>query len=96
MNEGALRDLGAEEVAVRDLGERIGYGRMMELAEQEWRTKLAGTGYPSGGEFSVGPCAADLVSCPCPANGCDWCCGTKRVTKKVLEAIESAAALLAP
>jgi hypothetical protein len=77
---------------VRDLGERIGYGNMMHRAERAWREMLAGRDYPTGGEFSVGPCAAELVQCPHPdAPGpvsCGWCCASGRVTKRVLEAIE--------
>ena len=78
---------------VRALGERIGYGRVMQLAEQEWRRSAAAIGAP-GSELTVGACAGLLVPCPCPmpdVNGhCDWCCGTKRVTQRVSDAaIES-------
>lgn len=77
-----------EEQAVRDLGDSIGYGRLMQLAERIWNAKQPGAAH------SVGCCVAFLVPCPCPESGrdangfCDWCCGSGRVTKKVLEAIQ--------
>ncbi len=78
-----------EEAEVRALGERIGYGRVMQLAEQEWRRAAVANGTP-GAELTVGACAGLLVPCPCPtpdANGhCDWCCGTKHVTERVAKA----------
>jgi plasmid stability protein len=84
-----------EERAAQLLGERIGYGRMMQLGEKLWREKLAThtIGDLRGGEFSVGPCVAMLVPCPCPektagkTEHCDWCCGSGRVTKRVLAAM---------
>ncbi len=81
-----------EETAVRNLGERIGYGRTMQLAEQMWRKKLKSQGL-EGGEHTTGPCATFMVRCPHPANGrdenghCDWCCGAGRITKRVFKAI---------
>lgn len=83
-----------EEALVHELGERIGYGHMMHLAEKIWRKKLIAMGLPGGGEFAVGPCVGTLVPCPCPESGrdanghCEWCCGSHRVTKIVREAIE--------
>ena len=83
-----------EEAAVESLGLCIGYGRMMQLAEQLWRRYLISMGLPGGGELTTGPCAAFMVPCPCPENGrdanghCDWCCGAGRVTQRVLRAIE--------
>lgn len=82
-----------EENAVRQLGNLIGYGRMMQLAEQEWRKMLKKEWGIEGGEHTTGPCAALMVKCPHPENGkdenghCDWCCGSGRVTKKVLAAM---------
>lgn len=79
----------SEEVMVVRLGNQIGYGRMMQLAEQAWR-KLLATKYPGteGGEHSVGPCVSALVPCPCknPVK-CDWCCGAGRVTERVAQAM---------
>lgn len=76
------------------LGDLIGYGRLMHLAQQCWRKKLAKDGL-EGGEFATGPCVAFIVPCPHPENGkdadghCDWCCGSGWVTKRVLQAIEA-------
>lgn len=82
-----------EELHVRELGERIGYGRMMQLSEQIWNGKIP------GGAHSVGPCVALLVRCKHPgsesAGTCDWCCGSGRVTKRVLQAQKQAGALRA-
>jgi hypothetical protein len=43
--------------AVRELGERIGYGCLMSAAQYEWREKLKEQGL-EGGEFAVGHCVA--------------------------------------
>lgn len=81
-----------EEGAVRALAENIGYGRIMELAEQLWRKKLAAQGL-EGGQLTTGPCASFMVPCPHPPIGrdenghCEWCCGAGRVTKRVFKAI---------
>jgi hypothetical protein len=77
----------SERAAVRKLGEHIGWGNVMYLAEQCWREHG-----PAGSEHTCGPCAALLVPCPCryeredgrPA--CDWCCGSGRLTRRVYEA----------
>jgi hypothetical protein len=81
----------AEEAAVRKLGDAIGYGRMMQLAERIWNEKQP------GGAHSTGPCVFFLVPCPhlttkniawLDENGhCDWCCGAGRVTKRVAAAM---------
>jgi hypothetical protein len=52
-----------KEAAVRQLGEDIGYGRVMQAAEKMWREKLSATGH-EGGELTTGPCAAFVVRCP--------------------------------
>jgi hypothetical protein len=81
-----------EENAVRQLGEAIGYGRVMQLAEQIW------TKDDPIGALTVGTATVFLVPCPHPQSGrsanghCDWCCGSGRVTKKVLKAIEASSA----
>jgi hypothetical protein len=78
-----------EEMAVRQLGDAIGYGRVMQLAEQIW------DGKQPGAALSVGTATSMLVPCPHPESGrdanghCDWCCGSGRITHKVLQAIES-------
>lgn len=81
-----------EEAAVRRLGDAIGYGRVMQLAEQEWRKILAPLGL-EGAEHSTGPCVALMAPCPHPGSGgpgnCEWCCGAGRVTQRVLKAIKA-------
>lgn len=82
----------AERPLVTALGDSIGYGRLMQLAEKIWDEKTPGAAH------SVGPCTLMLVPCPHLENGrdknvhCDWCCGTGRVTERVLQAIEQEAA----
>ena len=77
-----------ERPLVEALGERIGYGRLMQLAERIWDWKQPGSAH------SVGPCTLMLVHCPHlerDANGhCEWCCGSGRVTRRVLRAIHEA------
>lgn len=78
-----------EKELIRKLGLAMGWGHIMQLAEECWREHLAAEGF-AGGEHTHGPCAALLVPCVCadgpgPGN-CDWCCGTARVTKRVKEA----------
>lgn len=79
----------SEEFAVKALGDRIGYGRLMSAAQSCWREVLAGARL-QGSEFSVGPCVAMTVKCGCQytrrsSSGCDWCCGAGWVTRKVRE-----------
>lgn len=77
-------------LAVKRLGDSIGFGRMMQLAESEWRAKLEPQG-EAGGEHTTGPCAALMVPCPCESrSNCDWCCGAGRVTKRVRQAMAHA------
>ncbi len=78
-----------EERAVAMLGKSIGYGRLMELAQQEWRRELQdGTGHV-GGEFASGPCVALTVVCGCryeeEVSRCEWCCGSGWLTRHVRE-----------
>ena len=49
-------------VEVEALGVRIGFGALMASASASWRKTLERCGYPSGGEFAVGPCHATVVS----------------------------------
>lgn len=76
-----------EEEAVRQIGNAIGYGRVMQLCEKIWN-KLQ-----PGGAHSTGPCVALLVPCPHEpgqrASDCDWCCGSGRITGRVLKALRS-------
>ena len=81
-----------EEAEVRELGDRIGYGRMMQLCSRVWTEK-----HGDSGAFSVGPCLSALVPCEGPQHEpshpdhphCDWCCGTMQVVKRVAEVIAS-------
>jgi len=74
---------GHEIRQVEELGNKIGYGNMMNLASKLWGKILEEKGC-KGGEFIVGPCKAQVVACGCksPAS-CDWCCGTNWLTRKV-------------
>jgi hypothetical protein len=86
----------AEERAVQQLGDQIGYGRLMQAAETVWRRINIAENRP-GAEHTTGPCAASMVPCPHLAskhkgwrdkNGhCDWCCGAGRVTQRVARAM---------
>ena len=75
-----------EKLAVRALGNEMGFGRVAQLALELWRELLAEDGL-EGGEFSLGPCVASMVPCVHPvldANGhCEVCCGAGFVTKWV-------------
>lgn len=78
----------AEKEIVKNIGEKIGYGRMMQLAQELWREKLEKE-QPSlvGGEFAYGPCVSMTVPCECERTEenphCDWCCGSGWLTEKV-------------
>jgi hypothetical protein len=89
-----------EERVVRSIGKDFGYGQVMHLCQKLWRESLEAKGM-AGGEFAIGPCVASLVDCPCIRIGakqyrfissqpphCDWCCGSRCVTKRVAEAME--------
>lgn len=79
------------QAQVRELGQRIGHGLVMELAGQCWRESLIAMGLPGGGEFALGPCVSLLVPCACREHptdeSCAWCAGTGRVTRRVRQAI---------
>lgn len=78
----------ADREAVRRLGEAIGYGNLMQLAEALWGEALTAQGCGAGGAHSVGPCVGGLVPCPCDDRvSCDWCCGAGRVTERVASAM---------
>jgi len=77
-----------QEAIIGALGSIIGFGNIMHLCEMIWRKRL---GDATGGELTVGPCSSCLVRCPHPNSGpsnCEWCCGSGRITKRVLRAIE--------
>lgn len=74
-----------EEQLVKTVGDAIGYGRVMQLSQRLWRSKL---GELPGAEFAIGPCVVATVNCDCVDQGldpvdCDWCAGAGWVTKKV-------------
>ena len=77
----------AERAAVRELGDRIGLGRVLQVA-----LELCNETIPNAG-FTQGPHADALVPCPQCADGldegeyCEWCCGGQRVTHRVAKAI---------
>lgn len=86
-------DLDAQ--TVRILGRGMGFGRLMQLTEREWRHDL---GLDAGAEHTVGPCAALLVPCLCAGDDrlqpCGWCGGTRRVTERVRMAFDAAVTAL--
>ena len=77
-----------EREAVERIGAQIGYGRLMDLAEQVWGERLATEGR-AGGQHTVGPCADFIVPCTHPVRDvndpCGVCCGSGRVTRWVAE-----------
>ena len=96
------RTLAREKEAVKDLGEVIGYGAMMQLAQECWRDADIARGFPPGMEHTCGPAAAETVPCGCrednreDLSSCDWCCGCGWLTKKVkaLQAAEKSLSLI--
>lgn len=88
-HETQVRVLVDEDGQVRALGEHIGYGNLMVLAQKLWAETLRTKhGLDGGYAFAVYCCEMFLVPCPGSAHRqaegrCDWCCGAGRVTKKV-------------
>lgn len=84
----------AEMDAVRQLGDRIGYGNLMHTASEIWAS-VARINKTDGSNFLVGPCASMVVTCPhefdqtekfLDSNGhCEWCCNTGWVVKRVAD-----------
>lgn len=70
-----------EKAQVFKIGDNIGYGRLMQLAEICWRERLKEQGF-EGGEFRSGPCASLTVPCGC-GSSCDWCEGCGWLTPHV-------------
>jgi hypothetical protein len=86
---GGMKNNPGPREAVKHLGEAIGFGNMMRLAEELWIEALDRQGGGGGGAYSVGPCVAELVPCPCSDRvACEWCCGAGRVTARVASAME--------
>jgi hypothetical protein len=49
-----------EDAEVKAIGERLGFGALMDAASKGWREKLAEEKWPEGGEFMVGPCRSTV------------------------------------
>lgn len=45
---------------VEEMGERIGYGALMHAANWGWQQSLKKSGWPIGGEFTLGHCAGTV------------------------------------
>ena len=54
-----------EKAMVKALGKTMGYGQIFQLAQLCWEESLKERGWPSGGEFIIGPCKSTTVSCIC-------------------------------
>lgn len=88
VQEGAMTDArSAEETKVAELGQAIGFGRLMNLASRLWGINLAKVGLSGGGALVVGPCASMMESCRNCLTGCAVCGGTGLVTKRVNELV---------
>lgn len=77
----------SEEAEVERLGDRIGYGRLMQAASTVWGRK------DSQFVCIKGPPRLLTVPCVCVLGGespgnCDWCCGVGLVTERVMRAIK--------
>ncbi len=70
-----------EKKFIKQVGERIGYGRIMQIGQELWREQLEEMGL-AGGEFASGPCVASTVPCGCK-DSCGWCCGAGWLTEHV-------------
>lgn len=74
----SIRERDRREVeSVRVQFERMGYGRVMQIANQLWKER-----HPIGAH-SIGPCEVFMVSCDCENSECDLCCGSGKITKGV-------------
>lgn len=77
-----------EEDLVRLIGDKIGYGRTMQLCEEIWHKKEIDAGREKfSGAHTTGPCRAFMVKCEHAirdaAGHCDICCGAGRITRGV-------------
>ena len=72
-----------EYTIVKNIGEAIGYGALMQFASALWAEAAKRKGLDDS-EHTVGPCRAMMVECEClHPHECDWCCGTALLTKHV-------------
>lgn len=69
---------------VKALGDRIGYGNLMQTAMYVWMAENMKEGLPLEGAHIKGPSAHFAVECGCknPVK-CDWCCACQWLTPKV-------------
>ncbi len=51
IDKSSSEDMKDEVRQVKELGDKIGYGHMMELASALWRKNLKDKGYPTSGAF---------------------------------------------
>lgn len=51
-----------EDTEVKALGERIGFGALLDAAVKGWHQSAKENGYPPGGAFTVGNCHATVES----------------------------------
>lgn len=70
----------ADTEEVRRLCERIGYGRVLHDTARLWAKKDPVMAH------TTGPGICLTVDCGCDTNGCDWCCGTGKLTRRVKKA----------
>jgi len=81
-----------EKETIKKYGILIGFGRIMQLAQECWREWLQEQNLPAGGELAIGPAVALTVPCGCKKpSKCAWCCGSGWLTKKVKEQKKKAA-----
>jgi len=66
---------------VDSISKEIGFAQTMRLVQECWREDLEKYAI-SGAEYAYGPCVALTVACGCK-NGCQWCNGSKWLTKHV-------------
>lgn len=58
-----VRDFEApEDSEVKSLGERIGFGALLDAAVKGWHQSAKEKGYPPGGAFTVGHCYTTVKS----------------------------------
>ncbi|EKZ9225774.1 hypothetical protein RFA46_003216 [Vibrio vulnificus] len=68
----------AAESEVKKHCEFLGYGRVMQIASEGWLEK------DQLGAHVIGVCAGLTEPCGCnEPSKCDWCCGSRWLTKKV-------------
>lgn len=83
-----------ERLLVKAVGDVVGYGNLMDLAQAGWRELLISEVGVGGGEFSIGPCVAMLVPCHHQvrdSNGhCEICCGSGYTTRWIAENVKPA------